>query len=120
MARKRVKEDLVAKNVGIFRDELGAEIKFNMSGIKECINQPFNSYPDKLQLLMEGHEEALASAVYLGFTTYQTHPKEHVAGYHYFETEIGGRTAYFNIQMTVQGRYFLYSITETLRWDSSE
>ncbi|GGH44659.1 hypothetical protein GCM10007423_43020 [Dyadobacter endophyticus] len=77
VARKRVKEDLVAKNVGIFRDEFGAEIKFNMSGIKECINQLFNSYPDKLQLLMEGLEEALASAVYLGFT----HPKEHVAGY---------------------------------------
>lgn len=40
MAKDRVRVDLVTKNVGIFRDELNAEIKFNMAGIKECINQP--------------------------------------------------------------------------------
>jgi hypothetical protein len=38
MARDRVRMDLVATNAGIFRDELGAEIRFNMAGIKECIN----------------------------------------------------------------------------------
>lgn len=119
-ARNRVKVDLVMKGVGIFREEIGAEIRFNMAGIKECINQPFNPYRDKLLLLLDGLEEALANAVYIGFTTYQTHPKEHVAGYHYFETAIGGKTAYFNIQVTVQNRCFLYSITETLHWDFSE
>jgi len=119
-ARDRVKVDLVMKGVGIFREEIGAEIRFNMAGIKECINQPFNPYRDKLLLLLDGLEEALANAVYIGFTTYQTHPKEHVAGYHYFETAIGGKTAYFNIQVTVQNRCFLYSITETLHWDFSE
>ncbi|MDR6807168.1 hypothetical protein J2Y45_004498 [Dyadobacter sp. BE34] len=120
LAKERAKEKLVVTNTGIYREELDAEIKFNMAGIKECINQPFSPYLDKINLIMDGLEEALATATYIGFTTYQTHPKEHVLGYHYLETEIGGSTAYFNIQVTVQKQHFLYSITETLHWDPLE
>ena len=117
LAKERVKTDLVEKNVGIYRSELNAEIRFSMVGVKECINQPFCLYVDKLNLLIEGLEDSLATAIHLGFTDYQTHPKPHVLGYHYFETEIGGKTAYFNIQVTIQKQCFLYSITETLHWD---
>lgn len=120
MARDRVRMDLVATNAGIFRDELGAEIRFNMAGIKECINQPFDPYRDKILLLIDGLENALRSASYVGFTSHQNHPRQHVVGYHFFETEIGGKTAYFNIQLTVQNRYFLYSITESIRWETLE
>ncbi|QRR03809.1 LPD3 domain-containing protein [Dyadobacter sandarakinus] len=120
VARERVKVDLVATEIGIYRKELDAEIKFNMSGVKECINQPFDPYPDKILLLIEGLEDALRGARYVGFTSHQNHPKQHVIGYHFFETEIGGKTAYFNIQFTVQNRYFLYSITESIRWETLE
>ncbi|SEJ09988.1 hypothetical protein SAMN05216327_10662 [Dyadobacter sp. SG02] len=120
LAKERTRLDLVVQGVGIYRKELDAEIRFNMAGMKECINQPFNPYADKINLLISGLEEALACATYLGFTTFQTHPKPHVLGYHYFKTEIGGKTAYFNIQMTVQKQHFLYSITETLHWDQLE
>ena len=120
MAKDRVRLDLVSKNVGIFRDELNAEIRFNMAGIKECINQPFDPYADKILLLINGLEEALMNASYIGYTTYQNHPKPHVVAYHYFETKIGGKTAYFNIQFTIQNQYFLYSITETIHWETLE
>ncbi|PSL26199.1 LPD3 domain-containing protein [Dyadobacter jiangsuensis] len=120
MAKDRVRLDLVTKNVGIFRTELGGEIEFNMAGVKECINQPFNPYRDKILLLIDGLEEALGSAAYVGFTSQQNHPRPHVVGYHFFETQIGGKTAYFNIQLTVQNRYFLYSITESIRWETLE
>lgn len=120
MARDRVRTDLVANNVGIFREELGAEIRFNIAGVKECINQPFDPYRDKILLLIEGLEAALTDAHYIGYTFYQNHPKKHVLAYHYFETQIGGKTAYFNIQLTVQNQYFLYSITETIHWETLE
>ena len=116
LARERAKADLVTKGVSIYRRELDSGICFSMAGIKECINQPFSLYSDKINLIIDGLEEALASATYLGFTTYQTHPKPHVLGYHYFETEIGGKTAYFNVQVTIQKQLFLYSITEALHW----
>ena len=120
MAKERVRLDLVTKNVRIFRKELSGEIEFNMAGIKECINQPFNLYHDKILLLIDGLEAALRSATYVGFTSHQNHPRPHVVGYHFFETQIGGKAAYFNIQETVQNRYFLYSITESIRWETLE
>jgi hypothetical protein len=84
--------------------------------MKECINQPFNPYQDKILLLIEGLENSLKEAAYVGFTSNQNHRKQHVVGYHFFKTQIGGKTAYFNIQMTVQNQFFLYSITESIRW----
>ncbi|WP_353717980.1 hypothetical protein [Dyadobacter sp. 676] len=60
--------DLVAKGIGVYRKELDAEIRSNMVGAKECINQPFSPYLDKINLLINGLEEALDSATYLGFT----------------------------------------------------
>ncbi|MCF2487105.1 hypothetical protein [Dyadobacter sp. CY347] len=120
MARDRVKRDLVAENVGIYRAELNAEIKFNMVGIKECINQPFTPYQGKIHLLINGLEDSLREATYVGFTSNQNHQKQHVIGYHFFETQIGGKNAYFNIQMTVQNQFFLYSITESIRWETLE
>ena len=120
MARDRVKRDLVAENVGIYRAELDADIKFNMVGIKECINQPFHLYQDKILLLIEGLEDSLKEATYVGFTSNQNHRKQHVVGYHFFETQIGGKIAYFNVQMTVQNQFFLYSITESIRWETLE
>jgi hypothetical protein len=89
-------------------------------GLKNCINQPFNLYRDKILLLIDGLEGALRSATYVGFTSHQNHPRPHVVGYHFFETQIGGETAYFNVQLTVQNRYFLYSITESIRWETLE
>ncbi|MCF0049823.1 hypothetical protein LXM25_07540 [Dyadobacter sp. LJ53] len=120
MARDRVRVDLVAKNVGIYRAELNAEIRFSMAGVKECINQPFNPYQDKILLLIQGLEDSLKGATYVGFTSNQNHRKQHVIGYHFFETQIGGKIAYFNIQMTVQNQFFLYSITESIRWETLE
>ena len=117
-AKERVKIELIEKGIGIYRNELNAEIKFNISGIKECINQPFNRYQDKVELIIFGLEKALIEAEYMGYTEYQTHPKEHVVGYHYFKTEIGGTTAYFNVQLTIQKKFFLYSITESINLDS--
>ncbi|MCF2500681.1 LPD3 domain-containing protein [Dyadobacter chenhuakuii] len=120
LAKERVKSDLVEKNVGIYRAELNAEIRFNMAGLKECINQPFNPYEDKILLLIQGLEYSLKTATYVGFTSNQNHRKHHVIGYHFFETQIGGKVAYINIQMTVQNQFFLYSITESIRWETLE
>jgi hypothetical protein len=101
LAKERVKTDLVATGEGIYRQELEGEIRFNMAGVKECINQPFNPYQDKIFLLILGLEDSLKKATYIGFTSNQNHRKQHVIGYHFFETKIGGKIAYFNIQMTV-------------------
>lgn len=119
-ARKRAKIEIVQKGVTVYRKELNAHIYFSVSGIKECINQPFSKYIDKINLIISGLEEALENSEYVGYTYFQTHPKEHVVAYHYFKTEIGGVAAYFNVQLTVQNKYFLYSITETIHHDSLE
>jgi hypothetical protein len=119
-AKERIKIELVGGGIGIYREELKAEIRFNISGMKECINQPFNPYQDKILLLISGLENSLKEATYVGYTSNQNHRKQHVVGYHFFETQIGGKTAYFNIQMTVQNQFFLYSITESIRWETLE
>ena len=49
-AKERVKIELIEKGIGIYRNELNAEIKFNISGIKECINQPLTVIRIKLNL----------------------------------------------------------------------
>jgi hypothetical protein len=120
VAKERIKTDLVKTSAGIYRHELRGAIRFNMAGIKECINQPFNPYLEKILLLIQDLESALKEATYVGFTSTQNHQKQHVIGYHFFETQISGKVAYFNIQMTVQNQYFLYSITESIRWETLE
>jgi len=119
-AKERVKKELIEPGVTIYREELKGGIGFNVAGIKEAINQPFDQYFQKILLIHKGLEDSLRSAKYIGYTSHQTHHKAHVLGYHYFETEIGGVTAYFNIQYTVQKKFFLYSITETIRFDKLE
>lgn len=119
-AKEQAKADLIDKGVTIYREELKGEIAFNVTGIKESINQPFSKYIEKIELIKDGLENALRLAQYIGYTTYQTHHKGHVLGYHYFATKIGGNTAYFNIQFTVQRKFFLYSITETIQFDKLE
>lgn len=116
-ARYIAKARLVETGLTIYREEIKAEIPFNVSGIKEYINQPFKHYTRKIELLLEGIEEALRQATYIGFTTFQTHPKDHVIGYHYFEIEMEGEKVYFNIQLTVQHKLYLYALTETIDWD---
>lgn len=119
-AKECLKVNLVMKGAGVYRQELRAEIRFNMTGVKECINQPFNPYQDKILLLIQGLEGSLKEAIYVGFTSNQNHRKQHVIGYHFFETKIGGKTAYFNVQMTVQNQFFLYPTTESIRWETLE
>lgn len=111
---EKVKNEIINQKISVYRNELQASIEFNISGIKECINQPCSAhvFPAKLSLIADSLIEALTTAEYIGYTTYQTHPKEHVLGYHYFKTQLGGVTLYFNVQLTVQKKLILYSITE--------
>lgn len=111
---EKVKNEIINQKLSVYRDELHANIEFNVSGIKECINQPCSTpvFITKLNLIADHLIESLTVAEYMGYTTYQTHPKEHVLGYHYFKTQMEEVTLYFNVQLTVQKKLFLYSITE--------
>jgi hypothetical protein len=114
---EKVKNELVKKGIVIYREELKNSIQFSVSGLKECINQPCSHevFFGKIELISDRLEIALRTAKYMGYTEYQTHPKEHVLGYHYLKTEVrGGIPVYFNVQLTVQGKLILYSITERM------
>lgn len=114
---EKAKNEIIKKRVTVFREELQANIEFNISGIKECINQPcsHNVFMAKMELISDRLEEALIMAQYIGYTDHQTHPKEHVLGYHYFETQHRNIVLYFNVQLTVQKKLILYSITEKVQ-----
>ncbi|RRA99478.1 LPD3 domain-containing protein [Larkinella rosea] len=112
IAKAKAVERLVKTRLTIYREEIDAEIRFNVKGIKECINQPFSNYIAKIDLVRDNIEEALKTAKYVGFTDKQTHPKAHILGYHFFETTIAGETAYFNVQVTIQNELYLYSVTQ--------
>lgn len=111
---EKVKSEIINQKISVYRNELQASIEFNISGIKECINQPCSTHVfiTKLNLIADHLIETLETAEYIGYTTYQTHPKEHVLGYHYFKTQLGGVTLYFNVQVTTQKKLILYTITE--------
>lgn len=114
---EKVKHELIKKGVVVYRRELKDYIQFNVSGLKECINQPCSNevFFDKIELISDRLVIALKTAEYMGYTEYQTHPKEHVVGYHYLKTKVQGDIPlYFNIQHTVQGKLVLYSITERM------
>jgi hypothetical protein len=116
VARAAAADRLVKNKVVVYHAGLGASIMFTTKGIKECINQPFKHYREKLALIFQGLEEALEHSTYdhcpeppdLG-------KKDHVVSYHYFETTIAGFPAYFNVQLTKQGDYVLYTITDSRR-----
>jgi hypothetical protein len=115
-----LKETVVRKGVTVYRDEIKGHIEFTGKGIQECINQPIyndtNLYLEKMELLERNLRSSLEEAEYVGFSEYQTHPKPHILGYHYFRTKTkSGSSLYFNVQLTVQKKLVLYSITQIIR-----
>jgi hypothetical protein len=116
-AKEAAVKQLVKTKIVIYREEIRGSISFSVSGVKECINQPFGDYLAKLDLIQNGLEKAVREAEYVGSTEKQTHFKAHVVKYHFFKTLIGGESAFFNVQETVQGLFVLYSITKKIRED---
>jgi hypothetical protein len=119
-ARNAVKRSacrkLVDNKVSVYHAELGVSITFNKAGIKECINQPFHSFVEKLVLIRDNLEEAIKLSKY----SYDPEPprkgnQPHVVRYHYLETVINGLPAFFNVQETIKGEYILYTITDGRR-----
>ncbi len=117
VAKEAAVEQLVKTKTVIYKQEIGGNISFSVSGIKECINQPFGDYLSKLDLIQNGLEKAIREAEYVGSTDRQTHFKAHVVKYHFFKTLIGEEPAFFNVQETVQGLFVLYSITKRIKGD---
>ncbi len=115
MARDAAVDRLVKTKASVYHDGLKASIIFTKKGIKECVNQPFRNYLKKLSLIYYGLEEALRLSEYDGCPEPPDPGKEHVVSYHYFETSIAGRPAFFNVQLTKQGDYVLYTITDSRR-----
>lgn len=116
-ARKATKASasnrLVHRKASVFHAEMGINITFNNSGIKECINQPFFNQVAKLVLIRDGLEDALRNAKYYHDPEPPHKDKmSHVVRFHYLEYELDARLIYFNIQETVKGEYILYSITD--------
>jgi hypothetical protein len=115
-ARDAAANRLVETKTSVYHDGLKADITFTKRGIKECVNQPFRNYREKLSLIYHGLEEALRLSEYDNCPEPPDHPgKEHIVSYHYFETSIGGEAAFFNVQLTKQGDYVLYTITDSRR-----
>lgn len=115
-----LKESIIKKGIKVYREELKDYIEFTGKGIQECLHQPIYNNPElyleKMKLIERKLEESLRTAIYLGFTEHQTHPKPHILGYHYFETKTeSGASLYFNVQLTIQRKLVLYSITQSIK-----
>lgn len=113
-ALKSAMEKIVKPAVLVYREELQASIGFTRRGIKECINQPFRHFVPKLEMIRDNLELSLRNSVYEGFQETVKGGKEHVKGYHYFRTEIANHPAYFNVELTVQNKLILYTITDSI------
>lgn len=114
--RRSASKRLVDNKVSVYHAELGVNITFNKAGIKECINQPFHSFIEKLVLIRDNLEEAIRLSKYNHDPEPPRKNKQpHVIRYHYLETVINGLPAFFNVQETVKGEYILYTITDARR-----
>lgn len=102
--RSWAKENLAKKTV--YNDELGKDIKFTISGIKEYLNQPHKYYFEKNQMIKD-IQSVLKNSEYKGFTKYMGRIS------HIFEIKIKDDKSWIIANEREDGKVTFYSISDS-------
>ena len=102
--RAWAKENIAHKEV--FHSELGSNVIFTVTGIKEYLNQPHEFYYEKNEMIKD-IQTIVENSKYMGFT----HFKDRIS--HIFEIDINDKNSWL-IANENQGRgIILYSISDS-------
>ena len=112
LRRKEIKEAAKALllDVVLSHPYFPHDIRINMSGIKEWLNQPHRHYAEKNVALLN-LPELLSTAEYLGP---KTDPKgrDFIKTGHIFRTKIAGENSWIIVSETIWGEYLMHSVSD--------
>lgn len=91
-------------------DNIGREIRFTTTGIKEFLNQPHQKYEAKNELILNIKEVILKSK-YLGYSDYHKN-NPNIKASHLFETKIGGINSWLIVREGIDGTLNFYSVSD--------
>lgn len=106
--KKTAFSKLAGKSVS--NPDIGKEIKFTKTGIKEFLNQPHKHYSQKNKMLMS-IRNVLKKAKYLGKSDFKNKPG--IVASHIFETQLKGDKTWLIVRESSNGDLNLYSITDS-------
>lgn len=108
--QKEAKENLVTKDASVKRKELDKPITFNVSGVKELINQPHKHYYEK-NSLVRNLDTILKTAKYLGSHDFKA--KLPFIQNHIFEIEINSERSFIIVKEKETGEMICHSISDS-------
>lgn len=113
--RKRIKqwatENLVSTRMWV--PGMNTEIGFNVSGIKEALNQPHKYLKEKNDALLK-MPDLLRKAEYVRFDP-DTKGNPMVKGYHYLKVRIAEEDSYIVVRELENGKRYFYTIVERIK-----
>ncbi|RHV92596.1 hypothetical protein DXA95_12385 [Odoribacter sp. OF09-27XD] len=91
-------------------ENIGREIRFTTTGIKEFLNQPHEQYAAKNELITN-IRDVIRKAEYKGYSDYHKN-NPNIKASHIFETKVGGIDSWIIVRENIDGPLFFYSISD--------
>lgn len=110
--KKLLRNRLVVGDAIVTRKELQGPITFNVSGIKESINQPVDYPMEKLDIL-SNIEKHLIEAEYVGLAKDNFGRSNMIVQYHYFKVKV--KDYWIVVRETTEGKFIFYDINNRHR-----
>lgn len=94
-------------------DNIGLEIRFTTTGIKEFLNQPHQKYEAKNELI-SSIKEIISKSKYIGYSKYHKN-SPYIAKSHIFETNVAGIPSWIIAREDKDGVISFYSISDNAK-----
>lgn len=94
-------------------DNLGKQIRFTTTGLKEYLNQPHQQYAAKNEMLPQ-IKEVIKEAKYVGYSNYHKN-SPYIVKSHIFETNVGGIPSWIICREDKDGIISFYSISDNAK-----
>lgn len=91
-------------------DNIGRQIRFTTTGLKEYLNQPHQQYAAKNEMI-SNIKEVIKESKYLGYSDYHKESKS-ISKSHIFETKIGGTYSWLIAREDNSGIISFYSVSD--------
>ena len=94
------------------------DIRINMSGIKEWLNQPHRHYGEKNEALLI-LPELLSGAEYLGAVP-DPKARDYIVASHLFNLRISGDNSWIIVNETIWGEFLVHSVSDNIPYKNNE
>lgn len=91
-------------------DNIGREIRFTTTGIKEFLNQPHQKYEAKNELILN-IKDVISKSKYLGYSSYHKN-NPYIAKSHILETNIAGSDSWLILREDQKGVICFYGVSD--------